>query len=399
MSVRPDVLRPTRIAFRLGAPLLVVLLGLSLGGLGAAPAAAQHSHPHSHAEGRVIAFPDVPGYHTIKADLHIHTVFSDGSVWPTIRVEEALRDGLDAVAMTDHLEVQPHAEDIPHPDRNRSFEIAREAAAGHDLIVINGSEITRRMPPGHANAVFVEDANRLLNEDAMAVFREAERQGAFTFWNHPMWTAQKPDGIPSLTPMHRTLIAEGLLDGIEVVNQHTYSEEALRIALEHDLTILGTSDIHGLIDWDYHVHEGGHRPITMAFASERTAEALRDALQAGRTAVWYDNTLIGREAHVTPLLEASLQIEGATYQPDTAVLEVRIRNRSDARFVLQRRHDMAHHTRTGLVTIEPHATTTLQVKPGERVGRLTLAFEVLNAVTAPDEHPVLRFEVTPTNAE
>ena len=59
----------------------------------------------------------------ISADLHIHTVFSDGSVWPDIRVEEARREGLDLIALTEHLEYQPYAEDLPHPDRNRSYEI------------------------------------------------------------------------------------------------------------------------------------------------------------------------------------------------------------------------------------------------------------------------------------
>jgi hypothetical protein len=26
--------------------------------------------------------PDIPGYQTLKADFHVHTDFSDGSVWP-----------------------------------------------------------------------------------------------------------------------------------------------------------------------------------------------------------------------------------------------------------------------------------------------------------------------------
>lgn len=60
----------------------------------------------------------------LSTDLHIHTVFSDGAVWPSIRVEEARREGLDLIAMTEHLEYQPHAKDIPHPDRNRSYTIA-----------------------------------------------------------------------------------------------------------------------------------------------------------------------------------------------------------------------------------------------------------------------------------
>jgi hypothetical protein len=354
-----------------------------------APLRAQHTHGGD----RAIQFPDVEGRETLRVDLHTHTVFSDGSVWPDIRVQEALRDGLDAVAMTDHLEYQPHQDDIPHPDRNRSYEVARREAENHDLLVLSGSEITREMPPGHANAVFLEDANPLLKDDPMAVFREAERQGAFVFWNHPMWTAQKPNGIPSLTEMHRTLIDEGLLDGIEVVNKHRHAAEAMRIALEHDLTMLGTSDVHGLIDWDYEVHEGGHRPVTLAFAEERSKEALKRALEAGRTAVWHHNTLIGREEHLRPLLDASLSIAGARYRDDTSVLEVRIANRSDAEYVFDSRGDAPFHGRSDLVRVAPQDTTRLLVKPGERTTSVPLAFEVLNAVIEPETHPTIRFDV------
>ena len=166
--------------------------------------------PHSHAYGRKIVFPDIPGYKTLKCDFHIHTVFSDGSVWPNIRVEEALRDSLDAVSMTDHIEYQPHLDDIPHPDRNRSHDVAVEAAKNKPLLVIRGSEITRSMPPGHSNALFLQDVNKLQIEDPLAVFREAKNQGAFVFWNHPNWTSQLPDGIARLSDMHRQLIGEGL---------------------------------------------------------------------------------------------------------------------------------------------------------------------------------------------
>lgn len=342
---------------------------------------------------RKVEFPNVPGYQTVKADLHIHTVFSDGSVWPDIRVQEAVRDGLDAIAMTDHLEFQPHSEDIPHPDRNRSYEVATESAENHDLIIINGSEITRDMPPGHSNAIFLKDANPLLQEDPMAVFQEAERQGAFTFWNHPMWIEQKKSGIASLTEMHRQLIREGLLDGIEVVNHQTYSAEALQIALDHDLTILGTSDIHGLIDWDYDVPRGGHRPITLVFVTERSKQGIREALLDGRTAVWFNNMMVGREEYVVPLIEASLTIKRATYESDSSVLNVLIENASDAEYILDSRSDYTFHTRSDVATIEPHGTTRLRVKPGERVQSLKLSFNVMNAVIAPEEHPVITLSV------
>src|SRR5262245_22594890 len=227
-------------------------------------------------ERRKIIFPDVPGYLTLKCDLHQHTVFSDGHVWPTIRVREALRDNLDAIAVTEHIEYQPHQHDIPHPNRNRAYEIEVEEAKGGNLMIIAGSEITREMPPGHANAIFLKDVNKLILDDPIAVFREAKNQGAFTFWNHPNWTRQKKDGAAALTEMHLQLIKEKLLHGIEVVNDLTYSDEALQIALDYNLTIIGTSDIHGLIDWQYSVPEGGHRPVTLVFAKEKSIAGIKE---------------------------------------------------------------------------------------------------------------------------
>ncbi len=99
---------------------------------------------------RLIQFRDVPGYQTLAVDLHTHSVFSDGMVWPDIRVQESNGDGLALMAVTEHLEYQPRAEDIPHPDRNRSFVLARDHARsqGSDLIVVNGAEITGTCHPG-----------------------------------------------------------------------------------------------------------------------------------------------------------------------------------------------------------------------------------------------------------
>jgi hypothetical protein len=303
------------------------------------------------ARDRRMRFSNVPGYLTLKCDLHIHTVFSDGAVWPDIRVQEALRDGLDAISLTEHLEYQPHSDDIPHPDRNRSYEIAKEAAKNESLIIIRGSEITRDMPPGHNNTIFIEDANRLFRDDAVEVFQEAKRQGGFSYWNHPNWTAQKPDGKAELTDLHRQLIREGLLQGIEVVNELTYSDEALQIALDNDLTILATSDIHGLVDWLFEVPEGGHRPITLVFSEERTQAGIEAGLRAGRTVAWFNNTLIGKEENLKPLIEASLTVKKSSYLGDTDVLTMMIENTSDAAYLLDNQSDFTFHRDADVVTL------------------------------------------------
>ena len=357
------------------------------------------AQPHRHAYGREIVFPDVPGFLTLVTDLHIHSAFSDGDVWPNVRVQEALRDGLDVIATTEHLEYLPHLGDLPFPDRNRAFEIAREAAEGSRLLVVHGSEITRSMPPGHSNALFIHDANKLLIQDSVEVFREAKRQGAFTFWNHPNWIPQRSDGVATLTPLHHQLLAEGLLDGIEVVNDVTYSDEALQIALDHDLTLLGNSDIHTLVDWQFSVPEGGHRPVTLVFARERTALSLREALLDRRTVVYFDDLLIGREAHLLPLLEASVVVREAAYIRRSSVLRVAVENVSSAPMLLLNESAYTFHRDADLVLLPPHATTEIEVKTLERLAEVVLPFQVLSAVTAPGTHPTLRLTVRPGTGE
>ena len=107
-----------------------------------------------------IRVPDPEGYRTLKCDFHIHTVFSDGLVWPTVRVDEAYREGLDAIALTEHLEYRPHRQDII-ASHNRSYEIAEKTARNNQVILIRGSEITRPMAPGHFNAIFLNDCDAL----------------------------------------------------------------------------------------------------------------------------------------------------------------------------------------------------------------------------------------------
>ena len=107
-----------------------------------------------------INLPDLPGYVTLKCDFHLHTVFSDGNVWPTYRVDEAVRDGLDAIAITDHLEYMPKKDMIP-PDHNAAWKIAQGYARERNVILVHGTEITKgKMPPGHFNALFINDADR-----------------------------------------------------------------------------------------------------------------------------------------------------------------------------------------------------------------------------------------------
>ena len=369
------------------------------------------------AQERAIEFPDVDGYRTLAVDLHTHSVFSDGMVWPIIRMQESERDGLALMAVTEHLEYQPRREDIPHPDRNRSYVVASEYVAQEELevIVVNGAEITRSMPPGHVNAVFITDANALLVEigetgymtrlrpstpeeqaaselEAQRAIEAANEQNGFVFWNHPNWPRQRPDGVAKLTDMHRRLIADGLLHGIEVANGDFYSAEALEIALENDLAILGVSDIHGLIDWDYTPHAGGHRTVTLAFAEERSAESIKEALHANRTVAWMANWLIGREDVLMPLIEASLLLTKVERSQDDELIDIRLSNVSDAAFDLRVTSGHRFNGPPSVMRVEPHSDLDLAIS-GEARSSFEMALEVLNAFVAPETHPTLTLAV------
>jgi 3',5'-nucleoside bisphosphate phosphatase len=347
---------------------------------------------HSHALGTSLQFPNIMGYQTLKCDLHQHTVFSDGDVWPSIRVRESLMDNLDAISLTEHLEYQPHLGDIPNKDRNRSYQIALKEAKDHNLVIIRGSEITRAMPPGHSNAVFIQDANKLLFTNFLDAYKEAKNQNAFVFWNHPYETP-KNDYISFLNEVNKKLIDSNLIQGIEVVNTHNYSAEALQIAYDRNLTLMGTSDIHGLIEWDYKKGPKGtegHRPITLVFSKDRTQESIKSALFDRRTVVHYDNTLIGRDSLLIPLINECLVIKRSFYEPKSLVLTVVLENVSSCNFILQNLSQYTLVENTDLIEIEGKSTITLQFKTKEILKQLDWSFNVLNAVNAPNSHPIVK---------
>jgi hypothetical protein len=358
------------------------------------------------ADNRQIEFPDTERYRTLVVDLHTHSVFSDGHVWPRIRIGEAFRDGLDAIAITEHLEWQPHLADIPHDDRNRSYQQAVEAAGDSELLVIPGAEITRAEPYGHINAVFIEDANELVRfgtpDDPADALQNAIRagewpvqeaidnansQGAFVFWNHPWWSMSRSDGLPHIDAIHKRNISKDKLHGIEIANGDSYSEESFELALKYDLTILGVSDVHNLIDWDYKPHEGGHRPVNLVFAEEKTSKAIKEALFKGRTLVWYKNLLIGEKKNMMPLLRASITLQSVSFAPGGELVNAVIANHSDADFQLKNTTDNTFVRHADLVEVPAHGTLELLVKRPGKSNRLALDFEVVNALIAPKKHP------------
>jgi 3',5'-nucleoside bisphosphate phosphatase len=281
---------------------------------------------------KIVNLPDIPGYITLKCDFHMHTVFSDGDLWPTVRIDEALRDGLDAIAITDHLEYTPKEDFIP-VDYNAGWKIGQTYAQENNLILVHGTEITRKMPPGHFNALFISDAALISKDSVWDSLEEAVKQGAFIQWNHPGWKAQEADGIPKLYDIHKKLIKLGWLHGIEFFNDNEYYPGVLTICKENNLTLTGNSDVHGSISETYNDTQNKNRPMTLVFAKERNHDSLKEAMFAGRTLVYFREILAGKEEFARPFFYQCISVGKPFYRNDKTLF-FEVTNKSDIPFYL-----------------------------------------------------------------
>ena len=339
----------------------------------------------SYSQKRKVFFNSPQGNYLISSDLHIHSVFSDGEVWPSIRVKEARRDSIDLISLTEHLEYLSYRNDIIIPDRNRSYIVSKGLLQKEEVLtVVNGTEITKPMPPGHFNAIFIKDANPLLSPDGKVAIQEANNQGAFVFWNHPNWVENRDDGIARLDPLHKELLEEKLFHGIEVVNEHTYSEEALEIALSNNLTIMGTSDIHGLIDWEYEKKDGDHRPITFIISKNRTIKSIRDALFNQKTFVWHKDMLIGKEENILPVIMENITITSKGYYKK--IVTVNIKNHSVVPYKLKYLGKYTFHRYNSFLEVPAKGEINVTIKTKEILDSIELKFQFLNIVIAPKKN-------------
>ena len=308
-----------------------------------------------------VEIPDIEGYKTLKCDFHIHTIFSDGSVLPAIRVDEAFSEGLDAIAITDHIEYRPHVKSgLLNADHNKSYELAKNSSKSRsgDVIVIKGCEVTRDMPPGHWNAIFIEDANPIDTPEWRDAIKEAADQKAFLTWNHPGWERQAPD-TTIWYDEHTELYDKGYMMGIEVANSNHYFPEAQQWAMDKNLTMLGNTDIHTTAGLAVDFPAGDHRTMTLVFAKERTAAGIREALENQRTAVYYRNTIMGREPLLRALQEACLKVKGIKRTANN--IQIVLENVSGVELILSKgKHDMNLNYIRDIV-IRPHMTYSFNV--------------------------------------
>ncbi len=338
-----------------------------------------------------VIIPNVGEYHVLKCDFHTHTVFSDGHVWPNVRNQEVWEEGLDSYAITDHVEYTPHKADV-NVNHNRGYELLKESADKSNLILVKGTEITRNTPPGHFNAIYINDASgfiedRATNEHDKAAVMKAAEQDAFIFWNHPGWQPGI-EGSYEWIPFVDDLYKNKALHGIEVVNGFGIHIKALDWCLDKGLTVMGTSDIHNLVAHDYDLSKDYvHRTMTLVMAKERSAESIREALDEGRTVAWASKYLLGKEENVRNLFYSCVELMPSHYTEvrnnGIKINHYEIRNNSDLYFELS----LTDGSTNKNVTLYPRSTQLITAN--EEAASLT--GEVVSTYVRSDQHLKVNF--------
>lgn len=348
----------------------------------------------------------VDGYNIYKADLHVHTIYSDGAMTPAYRIEEAYWDGLDIIAITDHLEYRrieanalkflrgytggeplkaennnviktPATERGILVDLNYAVKEAQSAADKFGILVIPAIEITREpVQIGHYNALFTTDNNTIYDPDPAQALRNARKQGALIMHNHPGWKRTSCDK----TEFEQQIYKEGLIDGIEVVNGRQIYPKVVSRAKEDNIFVASTTDIHCPTAWIY--DRVGHlRNMTFILAEDCTLESIREALKARRTLAYSAGYLLGDEELLLEFFHASISYRVVHFDKRKGYT-LEFRNNTSLPFQISRGKGVTH-------TIKPFHTIRQTVGPKTSVAK----FDVRSMLYGAGKHPTVEIPI------
>lgn len=242
-----------------------------------------------------------------KADLHMHTTYSDGYEPPELVVASARERGMDIIAVTDHNAFSGSV-------------VAREKAAdlGLDMTVILGEEYSLEYSPMHILALGTEkeidrkyltkqvlempetkkilEANPTLSCDVevyactQILLDQVSKMGGISILAHPYWKPIALNGSRMDTPenVYIELGKDRKFAGIEIVSGSPDGEinvSNLQASLAR--TILGNFEglpIIGITDSHYYTTDpisGKH--FTIVFAKSKSKEHVLEALSEGFT--------------------------------------------------------------------------------------------------------------------
>lgn len=355
-----------------------------------------------------IVIPKVGDYNVYTADLHTHTIYSDGSVTPAYRVREAWRDGLDIVAITDHIEyrrteremyqfmvgyIKEEYRGLPKAvntniaktkpdergilvDLNIGYEMAKKEGDKYGMLVIRGAEITRG--DNHFNVLFTKDNNKIYDVDTEKSIRNAVKQGAFVTHNHPK---RDKSTETQMTPLAEGLHAKKLFNGIEVGNSLWTWDHLFSYCIDNGYAPISGTDVHGTIAEKFYQggNENVYRDMNLILAKKCDEKSIKEALFAGRTIAYHNNKLIGKEEYLVELFKSSVDL---LYSCDTD---------NASMVVLTNKSSIPYEVKYGKKTAVVHAMGAVQVPLSKGVDEVE--FVLLNLFSGNGKHPKVKMRV------
>lgn len=334
--------------------------------------------------------PSVDGYTAYKADLHTHTIYSDGAVTMAERVREAWYDGVDVMAVTEHLEYRPRetmmveylakympantkAKDNSFVSKNRPesgdaimvdlnypVKDALKCAKAFPITIIPGIEITRKEEGwySHFNALFTTDNNAIYDPDALQSLRNAKAQNALILHNHPGWRHLDLE----LTSFEKKAYKAGVIDGIEIMNGVEFYPRAIDRAFKYNLFVSSNTDVHA--GTERYSKTGAFRNLTIIFAKDRSLASIREALEAHRTLAYSFGTLAGSEELLRKVFEGAVKIADAG-EDSKGEKQIILTNNSSLEWLIARegkRMDILKPHSSILITLSSSQSNDLIIK-------------------------------------
>ena len=219
-----------------------------------------------------------------KADMHLHTLYSDGTADVQALLDHVERNtDLDVVAVTDHERIDGAL---------RAREI--HAAGDYTFELVVGEEITTRR--GHLLALFIEERVPALRPIGETLERIRD-QGGLAIAAHPMAPLTPSLGRRTLLELHRARDQRHRLDAIELMNPSA-AGRSRQLARHH----LNESVLHlpGVGNSDAHVleHVGSAWTWFDGWTAEDYLRAVREhAVEADgeHWSHWHNVTVYGRQ--------------------------------------------------------------------------------------------------------
>ena len=362
-----------------------------------------------------IILPQIKGYNTYKGDFHVHTIYSDGEVTPRERMREAWYDGLDVIAITDHLEIRTYEKFMlkalaPYSKDGKPFVYANAGAgnkknkdapmlsnlnAGYDeaqyiinkeeipILAIRGTEIWRNpRTTGEYNALFLKDINAICHKDLFECFRRVKEQGGIIVHNHPGWNRKTMEKSEDQVRAY----GEGWVDGVEVVNGTTLYPQMIDRCIDEKLTIFANTDVHRPSSQVWARDCGIFRTMTFIFAKDLTEDAIKDALLKRRTIGYSANNLIGEEKWLKEFADAAIDCKIVSINEKKGHRVFQITNTCSIPFRLRRLKSV--------YTLKPFESLRVRIGRNKDTGvYYKPQFIVENMWTAGDKHPNFIFTI------